>query len=471
MANSQLFDNQADPFDQGLTRFVEGVKSKEISPLEVTERCLQRIDTLQPRLQAFEFIATEQAIAQAKSIESAIAAGHSVGPLAGVPVGVKDIFTVQDMPTYNGSLHPNDNLNGPEGEVIRRLKSAGCIIIGKTKTVEYALGATGINTARGTPVNPWDSSVDRIPGGSSSGSAVAVAAGLCAFALGSDTGGSIRVPACLNGLVGHKTTKGLWPTDGVFPLSSTLDSTGALCRSVADAALLHSIVTGESLLDQPQLSALTIGHPAGYFMDELDTDVQAAFEYAMQRLRECGVKFEPIELEEAHERAKLFPDIVPAELISQLTPDGFRQAQKDMDSVTGARAEQGLSVSAADYISAINRQRVLCEIAAQKLTGLDGWITPTCPFTALPIVEATEGPLKQRALQASRNTMPFNLFGLTAITLPIQQMLPNRSAPLPVGMQLVAAANEDARLLSMAAAIEAALDPAPLVDLSGFFHE
>ncbi len=132
------------------------------------------------------------------------------------------------MPTSNGSNHPCDHLNGAEGPVIQRLKSAGCIIIGKTRTVEYALGATGINSVRGTPVNVWDASTPRIPGGSSSGSAVAVAAGFCAFALGSDTGGSVRNPACFNGLVGHKTTVGRWPTAGIFPLSSTFDTAGPL---------------------------------------------------------------------------------------------------------------------------------------------------------------------------------------------------------------------------------------------------
>jgi len=161
----------------------------------------------------------------------------------GVPTGIKDIIAVNGFPTTNGSNADTEHLSGREGTILEQLHRAGAIVIGKTKTVEFALGATGVNESRGTPWNPTDRKVHRIPGGSSSGSAVAVSAGLVGLALGTDTGGSVRIPACLTGIVGHKTSTELWAADGVFPLSPTLDSIGPLCRTVEDAATVHEVTT------------------------------------------------------------------------------------------------------------------------------------------------------------------------------------------------------------------------------------
>ncbi|MBX2878533.1 MAG: amidase, partial [Granulosicoccus sp.] len=225
-----------DPYANGLRAYAQQIRDGSLSVTQAITQTLSRIEALDSRLEAFEYVNSEQALIAAKSIDNLLATGTDLGPLTGVAVAVKDIITVDGMPVTNGSNADTAHLNGPEGQVIRKLRQAGCIIIGKTKTVEFALGATGANDSRGIPWNPWDNNTHRIPGGSSSGSAVAVAAGLCGFALGSDTGGSIRIPACYNGLFGHKTTVGLWPTDGVFPLSPTLDSVGPLCRYAEDAA-------------------------------------------------------------------------------------------------------------------------------------------------------------------------------------------------------------------------------------------
>ena len=156
-------------------------------------------------------------------------------PLMGVPVSIKDIYAVSGAPTTNGSNIPTEDLTGEEGSFVAMLRRAGCVIVGKTKTAEFAYAAHGENRARGTPHNPWDAAVARWPGGSSSGAGVAMGAGLSAFSIGSDTGGSVRIPAALNGVVGHKTTIGVYPTDGVYPLSPSLDTVGPLCRTAQDA--------------------------------------------------------------------------------------------------------------------------------------------------------------------------------------------------------------------------------------------
>src|SRR3546814_99103 len=187
------------------------------------DACLARIAALNHRLQAFQVVDADRARQAARAVDELLAAGTDLGPLMGVPIAVKDIIAVEGLPTSNGSKLPSEHLTGPEGPLVGQLKAAGCVILGKTRTVEFALGATGVNEARGTPWNPWDATVHRFPGGSSSGSAVAVAAGLFGFALGTDTGGSIRIPARFCGLFGHTTTIGLWQTAGAFPLSPTSD--------------------------------------------------------------------------------------------------------------------------------------------------------------------------------------------------------------------------------------------------------
>ena len=455
-----------DLFSQGLIPVADAVRQGKLTFSQVTEHCLQRIRALDNRLLAFEYLAEDTAVAEAAVLDRRLTDGEDLGPLMGMPIGIKDIINVSDMPCHNGSLNPQLHLNGPEGQVIQTLKNSGCIIIGKTRTVEYALGATGINLARGTPVNPWDSKHDRIPGGSSSGSAVAVAAGMCAFALGTDTGGSVRNPASLNGLVGHKTSVGLWPTNGVFPLSPTLDSIGPLCRTVADAALAHRVITGAAPTEAVNTRSLKLAVPESYFLEELDDDVAQVFDQAVNKLRDHDIDIEPVKLDEAKERDHIFPRIVPPELLSALTPETFNTTRQQMDSVTAERAAFGLTVGAVDYLSAKQRHREIKAITADRLQPYDGWLCPTNPFTAIRIDQVDDGSLYDRAMQASRNTMPVNLFGMCAITLPIAQLAP--ADQLPVGLQLVCAANQDSRLLEIASALEQIVGQGRQPDLTGF---
>ena len=439
-----------DLFTNGLAEFAALFRDGAITAEQTTQYCLDRIEALNPQLNAFEFIDSKGALSAAGEIDRQLASGVDTGPLMGVPVAIKDIMVVDGMPTTNGSNSDTELLSGSEGTVVRQLREAGCIIIGKTRTVEFALGATGINSSRGTAWNPWDKTRHRIPGGSSSGSAVATATGMCGFALGTDTGGSVRIPACFNGIFGHKTTVGLWPTDGVFPLSPTLDSIGPLCRTAADAGIIHQVITGEATSDIPTLKNKVIGIPDDYFFDDLDTEVQHLFDLAKTRLKDEGVIFQSISLPEAKEREILFPLIVPAELLSTLTTDLFKRDRNNMDSVTAERAAAGLDVTAVEYLGAQKRLLTIQSAVATRLSGLDAWITPTCPFLPMTLSSLSDPEQHARSLLASRNTQPGNLFGSCGVTLPIGQL----GSVLPVGLQVMGHADQDATLLSMAVVIE-----------------
>ncbi len=454
-----------DPFSDGIAAFTSEVRNGALTFEQATQHCLKRIDRLNPRLQAFEHIDHKNALATAAAMDQLLAAGCDLGPLMGIPIAVKDIITVEGMPVTNGSLHPTSHINGDEGSLIKNLRRAGCVILGKTKTVEFALGATGVNEARGTPWNPWDLEEHRIPGGSSSGSAVATAAGMCAFALGTDTGGSIRIPASYNGLFGHKTSMGLWPTDGVFPLSPTLDSIGPLCRSAADAMLIHQHLFKDN--DESaalSLCGLRLGKPAQVFFDELDEEVQQCFYAVEKRLLEAGAVVTEIELPESEERNAVFPYIVGSELIATLGVDAFNHAKSKMDSVTAQRAAVGLTTTAEKYIRSVRRHRQLQTVAAQKFSQCDAWIAPTVPMLPMALKEIEDGSLADRALLSSRNTQLANLYGLCAVSMPMQHMAAEPS--LPCGFQIMMPLNQDTCLLQISVELQKILGIGPQPDLS-----
>ncbi len=458
--------SSSDPFAKGLDAFASDLRKGSVSIAAALEYCLDRIDQFEPKLQCFQTLGADNARATAAALDDLLASGTDLGPLMGVPIAVKDIIAVRGFPTTNGSLHDAGLPGENEGTIVEQLRQAGCIIVGKTKTVEFALGATGMNSARGTPWNPWDLTEHRIPGGSSSGSAVAVAAGFVAFALGTDTGGSVRIPACFNGLYGHKTTVGLWPTDGVFPLSPTLDSIGPLCRTARDAAIVHgSICKVEApLIETPEandsddlLAGLALGIPQDVFQDNLDETVSKTFNTALQKLEAAGATLIPCESPEAHEKATVFPAIVPAELLSTLTRDGFASAAAKMDPVTEQRARAGLDVAAIDYFSAQKRIDELEQIARERLEGLDGWLSPTCPFVPLVIDTFSNPAEHKRSLLASQNTQPANLMGMCASSLPIHHLAPKGKDTLPVGLHLMMPGDCDEDLLGLSQLLQLVL--------------
>ncbi|NND91162.1 MAG: amidase [Granulosicoccus sp.] len=445
-------DITVDLFANGIRPWAESIRRGTLSFEQSVRHCLQRIDEHNPLLDAFECVDRERALATAGALDKLLSNGTDFGLLMGLPMGVKDIIVVDGLPTRNGSNADTEDLNGVEGALMQRLRSAGTVTLGKTRTVEFALGSTGVNESRGTPWNPVDRTVHRIPGGSSSGSAVATSSGMVGMALGSDTGGSIRIPACFTGIVGFKSSVGRWPLDGIFSLSPTLDSAGPLCRRVDDAALLHTLVTGEEVGDRADVRGLRLGIVDPVFQEDLDSQVADDFEHACRLLQDNGALIVRLSFAPVQERTALFSTIVPAELISCLGPARFLDIRDRVDSVTAARASVGLDTSANAYVSAQKRRLELVRQARATFSRVDAWLSPTCPFVPMPVSDLSSPAHHQRALLASRNAQPGNLLDMCGLSLPMQ-----RSA-LPTGLQLLMPLNQDATLLASGRAVERLLD-------------
>ncbi len=457
-----------DPFEPGgIAHFADRLRSGEITAEAAARAYLARIEILDPRLGAFEHVAAEGAVSAARAVDALLAGGTDAGPLMGVPVALKDLFAVEGMPTTCGSNVDVRDIVGPEGSFVRALRRAGCVILGKLKTVEFARGAAGINNVRGTPWNPWDASTHRIPGGSSSGSAVAAAAGLCAVAIGTDTGGSVRGPAAFCGVVGYKPTVGMWAIDGVFPNSPTFDTIGPLVRSAADAAVYFSVLSGQPVPVVDSLRGLRFGKPANHFFDDLDSDVERCTAAAIAALEDAGAVIVPVEIPEVAERETIARVVCAAECVAAFGHDRFVAELDAMDPVTVARTAPGLGVPAERYIRVLRRQRDLCRVYAERMQDLDGWITPTTSMVA-PTVASVTDLETGLALEAKLglNTHLVSFFGLCATTTPIHGL----GSPLPVGLQIACAGGEDAKALSIALALEDLFGPPPRPGLRGFLR-
>ena len=449
------------------------LRSGLITCREITSIYFERIEALNSKLHSYIYFNKANTLSWADGIDKLISNGVDLGPLMGIPVAIKDICSVTGMPTTNGSDIKTDDLTGPEGTLVTRLKSLGCVILGKTHTVEFALGATGVNDRKGTPRNPWDNKVHRIPGGSSSGSAVAVASGLAAFAIGTDTGGSVRIPASLNGIVGLKTTKNKWPTDGIFPLSPTLDTPGPIGRSVKDIKLIFDTYNNnlKPLFAPLKIEGMYLGKLQEPFNTNLDPQVSEAYENFCSKLKDLGAIIEDITISEANEKAVLFPKIVGSEIISAFGKERFLENVDKMDSVTGHRAKLGLNVSSIEYITARNRVSELEKVTKDYFLKFDALISPTTIMQALSIndTQSTE-EMHERSLLASANTQPVNIFGVCAITYPIQSFCNKYDSEntLPIGLQIICGKDQDDKAVEIALSFEKAFGEPNLPDILKF---
>jgi aspartyl-tRNA(Asn)/glutamyl-tRNA(Gln) amidotransferase subunit A len=448
----------------GLRNVGEMLRSGFLSSEQMTQAYLARIRQLDSSLGAFEHVAAEQALATARAMDCLLAAGTDLGPLMGIPVSVKDLFTVQGMPMTAGSHVDVSDITDPnEGPFIQALRQAGCVILGKTRMVEFAFGITGVSQPRGTPRNPCDEKVHRIPGGSSSGAGVAIAAGLCAISIGTDTGGSVRVPAALCGVFGLKTTFGLWSTLGVFPLAPDLDTIGLLTRSARDAALAYTEIMrrlyGES--HRPTalatLSGTSLGLPSEYFWEDLSSEVAEAMSWAVDRLVAAGVHFQQVSIPEANEREQYFPISMPVQLLNILGRERFVASRNLMDPVIGDRTALGLDISAIQLLEVETRRKSSIIHALKQFKGVDAWFSPTTASTA-PSVESLEDYQQgyRQALNMTRNTQPANYLALCAASLPL--LIGDQF--LPVGLQLMCPPREEGKLLAICEAIEIELEKA-----------
>jgi aspartyl-tRNA(Asn)/glutamyl-tRNA(Gln) amidotransferase subunit A len=375
--------------------------------------------------------------------------GAVIGPLDGVIVSIKDLFDVAGEPTRAGSKILADEAPPAKSDapVVQRLRAAGAVIVAKTNMTEYAFSGIGANPHYGTPGNPHDRA--RVPGGSSAGAPVTVADGMCDIAIGTDTGGSVRIPAAFCGLIGFKPSKQRVPTGGAFPLSSTLDSIGPIGRSVAECAAADAVMAGEDFLPlQPiDLSGLRFGIADGLPFDRLDVAVSGAFGAGVARLADAGVQV-------SNEALPLFDDMLAVNAKGGISPyeacaihrDRMARRAGDIDPNVRVRIERGCAVTKADYdFMVLERERLVREMDA-RLATLDVLIMPTVSIVAPTIAEVADpNVFTHKNAAALRNTSIGNFFDLCAISLPLP-------APLPVGMMLIARNGHDHRLLRIAAA-------------------
>ena len=399
----------------------------------------------------------EEALAAARAADAALARGATLLPLAGLPVTVKDLYDIAGRTTMAGSvLRTGRPVATHDATAVARLRAAGAAITGLTNMSEFAFSGVGLNPHHGTPRNPCDAAVARIPGGSSSGAAVSVALGLAVAGLGSDTGGSIRIPAALCGLVGFKNTQARTPLEGAFPLSFTLDTVCAMARTVADCLLVDGVLSAAPLTAMPRsLAGARLALPQTLMLDALQPAVATAFERTLSRLSAAGAQIVPLAL---HELAEISQINAPGgfsavEAWATHRHDMHKQRER-FDPRVAVRVALGDGVSAADYIAMLQRRHDWIRRVQLQLTGFDALISPTVPIVAPPIAEllhSDEAFFKANGLLL-RNTFAVNFLDGCSYTLPC-----HRAGDLPVGLMLSAPAGHDAALSGLALAVEALL--------------
>ncbi len=432
----------------------------ERSPVEVTEELLGRIERFDPELRTFITVTPERARADARAAEATIARGAG-GPLCGVPVGIKDLFDLADVRCTAGSKILAGHVPSRDAFVVERLRAAGAVCLGKQNMHEFAYGITNTNEHWGVCRNPWKT--DRVPGGSSGGSGAALAAGLCTLAIGTDSGGSIRIPAGACGVVGLKPTFGRVSRRGVFPLAWSLDHVGPLARTVEDCATLLSAIAAPDAEDEwcddrtpedftRQLASgvrgVRVGVPGASFEPELEPAVAHAIDQACAVLAELGAERVAVDAHALHAAYTAFYAILATEA-SAIHEPWMRARPEDYGRPTREALARGYFVSGVDYVNA-RRERARVERALDvMLESVDVLVTATLPRTAPPIGEPMS---REPRLAWNRMVAPFNLAGLPALSLPCGF----DDEGLPIGLQIVGRACDEATVLGVGAAYERA---------------
>lgn len=445
---------------QQLSRLLQ---SRQLSPVELTEAFLARIAAQDAKLHAFVEVDADDARLAARSAEAAIRAGHAVGPLHGIPVALKDLVEIEGKVVTGGCQAWQERRATRTATLARKLVAQGMIVLGKTHTVEFAMGGWGTNSLRGTPWNPWDTQQARTPGGSSSGSAVAVAAALAPWAVGTDTGGSVRMPASWCGITGLKTTIGRVSTHGVLPLSPTLDTPGPMARSVEDAALLYLAMQGPDPLDP-----LTRGVPFEDPMPALrrgvrglrlarmpqaeravaSADVLAAYDRSLAQLERLGAEVVDVALPFRFADVAAYNLRIMAAESYTLYHDLIDDENAPLDPHVRPRIAAGRGLSARDYIEALRVRQEMKGKFAAVMEGIDALLTPTTMTTALPLTEVDQ------AGSPAHYTRFGNFLDLCALAVP------NGIAPdgLPTSLQIVCRGYDEAMALRIGWAWQDASD-------------
>lgn len=446
-----------------LTGLADAYRAGTLRPGAVVEAHLERIARADPAIGAWQAVYADDARLAAEAADRALAAGHRIGPFHGIPFALKDIIDVEGRVTTGGSKALETRISPVTATIARRLIAAGGILLGKTKTVEFALGGWGTNRLMGTPRNPWDGAVHRISGGSSSGSGAAVAAGTAVCAVGTDTAGSIRLPSSFCGLTGLKVTEGRLPTDGILPLSQSLDTPGPMARSVADAALMFEVLDGR----EPHAIDRDRAEPAGLWaamaagvrglrLGAIDARERAvctpavldAYDAALDGLREAGAIVETFALPPAIDGFECMKDPTGRLLaIEGWIHHGHLYDDLDlpMDEDVRARMRAGRDASATEYLRLVADRREKTAAFAPAMRGFAAVLTPATPFPAPPLVEVDQ------AVSPGHFTRAVNWLGLCALALPMGLS----DEGLPLGLHVMARAHDEAMALRVGAAFEA----------------
>ncbi len=444
------------------------IQRREVSPVEVVDAYLRRIEALNPRLSAYLTLTADSAREEARRAEAEIAAGRWRGPLHGIPYGVKDIIETKGVRTTHGSSFFRDFVPDRDAECITRLRNAGAIMLGKTLTHEFAAATTTINPHYGTAHNPWN--LDCITGGSSGGSAAAVAAGLCAFALGSDTGGSIRNPAALCGVVGLKPTHGRLSLMGVCPNVMTFDHLGTMTYTARDAALVLQTLAGYDPRDAASRDVAVPDYTEGwergvrgirlvlcpdfYMNAEVDSEVDRAFSEAVQVFRSLGATVESVSFVNGKRLTELFPAISGPEFAEfhrpfyEKNPDGYGASVRE-------RLEWSLKITGDEYVRGLREREILRREVAEFFRGVDALLLPSMPCAAPPI-ESLMAKVNGKEYPCMWIHRPFlgphNLTGCPAVSLPMGF---DREG-MPLSLQIVGSEWNERRILGIASAYEEA---------------
>ena len=448
------------------------IENREISPVELTDYCLLQIEKHNPELNAYVFVAAEEAKLAAKTAEKEIMSGTYRGKLHGIPIAYKDLYFTKGMPTTACSKVLKDFVPQYDSTVVERLKNAGAINLGKTNTTEFAFGPTNEESYFGPARNPWNSK--KIPGGSSGGSAIATASGMAYLAMGSDSGGSIRIPAAMCGVVGFKPSIGLISTYGILPLSFSVDTAGPICRSVADVAIVLDSVTGtdskdpspfavkgkptefyQDIKNVENLKGKTLGVPTNFFFDKTDYEVERLFYEAVDRLKILGA-----EIREVHiPGLDLIPNISTNLMFSEgawAHRNWFPAMKADYQKDIPPRLELGLSVTATEYIEAVKAREEIIAQWASVLEDIDAVITPTCPIEPFdiglgaPWNITTRGKTEPGKIMATYHTRYANMTGAPALSVPTGLT----KNGLPVGLMIMGKRGYDVGVLEIGMAYE-----------------
>ena len=461
----------ADLFWASMTELAGLIGTKAVSPVEVTRVHLERIASHDTALKSYITICADSALAAAREAEAALMAGRPLGPLHGVPYGLKDLYDTAGIKTTGGSKILGDRVPTADATVTRRLAEAGAVLLGKLNMVEFAYGPEGFNPHYGDAHNPWDRATHRLTGGSSSGSGAAVAAGLAPGALGSDTGGSIRIPASLCGITGLKPTYGRVSRAGVLPLAWSMDHVGPMTRTAADAALMLTAMAGydaadpsTSVLPVPDYRAaltgdvkgLRVGLLRGFFLDGATPEVRAAVEQAARTLAAAGAVVDEVSLVQMGNTGPAAFAIIGSEALAYHAPT-LRTRADDYDPEVARRLKTAAFIGGHHYVRAQQVRALIRADVDAALARRDVLLAPSTPMTAPALddrqVALGDGPSPVRPALI-RFTQPFNLSGHPACSVPCGFT----PAGLPVGMQIVGRPFDEATVLRAADAFQRLTD-------------